>query len=133
MAKIVSYSEAASIGLHGMVLVARAGETINVQKIAELTGSSRHHVAKVMQRLVKEGFLSSNRGPSGGFKLNIEPARITLLQIYEAIEGQVKVISCPHEKQVCPFDKCILGNVVSSMTQTFRDHLSSNTLSDMMG
>ena len=133
MAKIVSYSEAASIGLHGMVLVARAGETINVQKIADLTGSSRHHVAKVMQRLVKEGFLSSNRGPSGGFKLNIEPAKITLLQIYEAIEGQVKVISCPHEKQACPFDKCILGTVVSSMTQTFRDHLSSNTLSDMMG
>ena len=93
MAKIVSYSEAASIGMHGMVLVARAGETINVQKIADITGSSRHHVAKVMQRLVKEGFLSSNRGP---------------------------------------FDKCILGSVVSSMTQTFRDHLSSNTLSDLM-
>jgi Rrf2 family protein len=133
MAKIVSYSEAASIGMHGMVLVARAGETINVQKIADITGSSRHHVAKVMQRLVKEGFLSSNRGPSGGFKLNIEPAKITLLQIYEAIEGQVKVISCPHEKQVCPFDKCILGSVVANMTQTFRDHLESNTLNDLMG
>jgi Rrf2 family protein len=132
MAKIVSYSEAASIGMHGMVLVARAGETINVQKIAEITGSSRHHVAKVMQRLVKEGFLSSNRGPSGGFKLNIEPAGITLLHIYEAIEGQVKVLSCPHEKQVCPFDKCILGTVVSKMTQTFRDHLSTQSLADLM-
>ena len=132
MAKIVSYSEAASIGMHGMVLVARAGETINVQKIAEVTGSSRHHVAKVMQRLVKEGFLISNRGPSGGFNLNIEPEKITLLQIYEAIEGQVKVISCPHEKQVCPFDKCLLGSVVSNMTQTFRDHLSTNSLADLM-
>jgi Rrf2 family nitric oxide-sensitive transcriptional repressor len=132
MAKIVSYSEAASIGMHGMVLVARAGETINVQKIADITGSSRHHVAKVMQRLVKEGFLSSNRGPSGGFNLTLEPANITLLQIYEAIEGQVKIISCPHEKQVCPFDKCILGSVVSKMTQTFRDHLLANTLADLM-
>jgi Rrf2 family protein len=132
MAKIVSYSEAASIGMHGMVLVARAGDVINVQKIADVTGSSRHHVAKVMQRLVKEGFLISNRGPSGGFKLNVEPAEITLLQIYEAIEGQVKVISCPHEKQVCPFEKCILGTVVFKMTQTFRDHLSSNSLADLM-
>ncbi len=132
MAKIVSYSEAASIGMHGMVLVARAGETINVQKIADITGSSRHHVAKVMQRLVKEGFLLSNRGPSGGFKLNIEPQNITLLQIYEAIEGQVKVISCPHEKLVCPFDKCIMGTVVNKMTQTFRDHLTANTLADLM-
>lgn len=132
MSKIVSYSEAASIGMHGMVLVARAGETINVQKIADITGSSRHHVAKVMQRLVKEGFLFSNRGPSGGFKLNTEPEKITLLQIYEAIEGHVKVISCPHEKPVCPFEKCILGTVVSKMTQTFRDHLSTNTLADLM-
>jgi Rrf2 family protein len=132
MAKIVSYSEAASIGMHGMVLVARAGETINVQKIAEVTGSSRHHVAKVMQRLVKEGFLSSNRGPSGGFKMNVEPANITLLQIYEAIEGHVKVLNCPHEKQVCPFDKCIMGTVVTKMTQTFRDHLSVQTLADLM-
>jgi Rrf2 family protein len=132
MAKIVSYSEAASIGLHGMVLVARAGDTINVQEIADITGSSRHHVAKVMQRLVKEGFLFSNRGPSGGFKLSIEPAEITLLQIYEAIEVKIKVINCPHEKAVCPFGKCILGTVVSKMTQTFREHLSSNTLADML-
>lgn len=132
MAKIVSYSEAASIGMHGMVLVARAADTINVQKIADATGSSRHHVAKVMQRLVKEGFLSSNRGPSGGFKLNLAPEKITLLQIYEAIEGEVKILSCPHEKQVCSFDKCIMGTVVSKMTQTFRDHLSSQTLKDML-
>ena len=132
MAKIVSYSEAASIGMHGMVLVARAGETINVQKIADIIGSSRHHVAKVMQRLVKEGFLLSNRGPSGGFKLNLEAEKITLLQIYEAIEGQVKVISCPHEKPVCPFEKCIMGTVVFKMTQTFRDYLSSNTLADLL-
>lgn len=132
MAKIVTYSEAASIGMHGMVLVARAGDTINVQKIAEVTGSSRHHVAKVMQRLVKEGFLLSNRGPSGGFKLNQVPENITLLQIYEAIEGSVRVSNCPHEKLVCPFDKCIMGTVVSKMTQTFHDHLSSQTLKDLM-
>lgn len=132
MAKIVSYSEAASIGMHGMVLIARAGETINVQKIAEITGSSKHHVAKIMQRLVKEGFLTSNRGPSGGFKLNADAQKITLLQIYEAIEGEVKIIDCPHEKQVCPIGKCILGTVVSDMTSTFRQHLSTQTLADLM-
>ena len=132
MAKIVSYSEAASIGMHGMVMVARAGETINVLKIAEFTGSSRHHVAKVMQRLVKEGFLLSNRGPSGGFHLSVVPKEISLLQIYEAIEGQVKVLDCPHEKPVCPFGKCIMGTIVPQMSRLFRDHLASNTLSDLL-
>jgi Rrf2 family protein len=132
MAKIVSYSEAASIGMHGMVLVARAGEIVNVQKISDATGSSRHHVAKVMQRLVKEGFLLSNRGPSGGFQLGVDPGSVTLLQIYESIEGQVKVVECPHEKPVCPFGKCILGTVVLQMSQLFRDHLNSHTLADLL-
>ncbi|MBK7027855.1 MAG: Rrf2 family transcriptional regulator [Bacteroidales bacterium] len=132
MAKIVSYSEAASIGMHGMVLVARAGETVNVQKISDITGSSRHHVAKVMQRLVKEGFLLSNRGPSGGFQLSVDPGSVTLLQIYESIEGHVKVVECPHDKPVCPFGKCILGTVVLQMSQLFRDHLNSHTLADLL-
>lgn len=132
MAKIVSYSEAASIAMHGMVLIARSGESINVLKIAEVTGSSRHHVAKIMQRLVKEGFLISNRGPLGGFRLSLDARQITLLQIYEAIEGNVKVINCPNEKQICPFGKCILGSVVTEMTQIFHDHLSKQTLADMM-
>lgn len=73
MAKIVSYSEAASIGMHGMVLVARAGDTINVQKIADATGSSRHHVAKVMQRLVKEGLLKHLAGKTDWIKNSMRP------------------------------------------------------------
>ena len=68
MSKIVSLSEAASIAIHGMILVARSDKLVNVNKIAEINTSSRHHVAKVFQRLVKEGFINSNRGPSGGLQ-----------------------------------------------------------------
>lgn len=132
MAKIVSYSEAASIGLHGMLLVARAGETTNVQKIAEITKASKHHVAKVMQRLVKEGFLSSNRGPSGGFMLLMNPEEITLLMIYEAIEGKLKKTNCPNDHPICPLGGCILGTVVSDMSDLFRKHMEGSRLSDLI-
>jgi len=132
MAKIVNYSEAASIGMHGMVLVARAGEKVNVQYVADITGYSRHHVAKILQGLVKEGLLQSNRGPTGGFRLAADPANITLLQIYEAVEGEVKILTCPHEKPICPFEKCIMGNVVSKMIKTFRNQLASSTLADLL-
>lgn len=132
MSKIVAYSEAASIGIHSMVLISRSGEMMNVMKIAEATGSSRHHVAKILQRLVKEGFLNSMRGPSGGFTLNVVPAEITLLQIYEAIEGKIIIPNCPSEHPVCPFGKCIMGNVVSEMTQLFIDYLTKNTVADLI-
>lgn len=132
MSKIVTLSEAALIGLHSMVLIARSGTTVNVDKIAEDTGSSRHHVAKILQRLVKEGFLESHRGPSGGFFLTRDPKQITMLEIYETIEGKIRITGCQSANPVCPFPRCILGNIVTEMTILFRDHLGSTTLFDML-
>jgi Rrf2 family protein len=132
MARIVTLSEAASIGLHGMILIARGKGLINVQTIADATTSSRHHVAKVMQRLVKENYLDSQRGPNGGFTLHKPAEEISLLDIYEAIEGKVVVHDCVMEKAICPFGKCIMDTVTKSMTQEFIAYLSKNKLKDYL-
>lgn len=129
MAKIVSLSEAASIALHSMILVGRSKKaSINVDEIAEICGSSRHHVAKVMQRLAKEGFVGSFRGPNGGFFLQKPSEEITLLEIYESIEGKVTASECPMDKQVCNFDKCFMNNITRDLTFQFRDYMKSQTL-----
>ena len=128
MSKIVSISEAASIALHGVVLIAMADSLVNVGYIAEKIGSSRHHVAKVMQRLVKDGFLMSHRGPTGGFALTKKPSEITFLQLYEAIEGKITLSKCPLDKPVCPFDKCIMNGITKTMTIEFKKYLSEQTL-----
>ncbi len=129
MSKIVTLSEAASIALHGMILVAKSkSKMINVIRIAEATSSSRHHVAKVFQRLVKEGFIESHRGPTGGFTLKRNPNDITFLEIYEAIEGKIEIHECPLDKQICPFDKCIMNNVTKKMTEDYKNYLEKQTL-----
>ncbi len=132
MSKIVTLTEAASIALHGMIIVAKSDKMANVVQIAELTGSSKHHVAKIFQRLVKDNFLDSHRGPSGGFSLKMDPKDITLLQIYESIEGRIEVTTCPMDKSICPFGKCIMDNVTRKMTVDFREHLQKHTLSDYL-
>jgi Rrf2 family protein len=132
MSKVINLSEAASIGIHGMILIARAHTPINVIKIAELTGNSRHHVAKIMQRLVRENFIVSQRGPSGGFMLHKPPSEISFLDIYQAIEGKIETQKCPMDKQVCPFGKCIMNNVMGKMTDDFRDYLGKQVLSDYL-
>ena len=128
MSRILSLSEAASIAVHGMILVARSDKLVNVNQIAELTSSSRHHVAKVFQRLVKENFIFSNRGPSGGFSLKKKPEEITFLDIYEAIEGKIEITKCPLDKPICPFNKCIFKNVIKDLTLEFRDYMEKQTL-----
>jgi Rrf2 family protein len=128
MSKIFSMSEAASIAIHGMVLIARAADGINAVKIAEQTGSSRNHISKVLQRLVKHDLLKSMRGPSGGFSLKKNPEEITLLHIYESIEGTLDETDCPLANEVCRFDQCVMGNVVNKMTREFKRFLNDQTL-----
>ena len=128
MANLFTLSEASSIALHGLVLIAKSKDSLKVADIAEKIDSSKHHVAKVLQRLVKAGFLASHRGPGGGFHLKMAAEEINLLDIYETIEGKITISQCPLDKPICPFDKCILNNITGKMTSEFMDYLRSQNL-----
>jgi len=128
MAKIFTLSEAASIALHSMVIIARAENGINAVKIADSTGFSKNHISKVLQRLVKSELLKSIRGPAGGFSLKKPASEINMLEVYQSIEGPIDESNCPLAYEICNFDRCIMGNIVNKMTLEFRNFLQTQTL-----
>jgi|WetSurMetagenome_2_1015567.scaffolds.fasta_scaffold264176_2 Rrf2 family protein len=134
MAHVIQFSEAAFIALHGMVIVAQSDKKklVNVVEIADRLNSSKHHVAKVMQRLVKDGYLHSHRGPTGGFTMREKPQDISLLEIYESIEGKIEIGNCPLDHPVCKFEKCIFNNVTMKMTENFVEYMKEEKLSDFL-
>lgn len=130
MARIIQLSEAASLAIHAMVLIGRLKHIINVNSIADATGASKNHLAKVMQRLVKDNFIKSTRGPAGGFVLDKDVAAITLLDIYQSIEGPIVDKGCPMDRPVCAFDKCLMGGIIHKLSLEFRNYMQSQTLAD---
>jgi Rrf2 family protein len=128
MSRLFTLSEASTIALHSLVLIAKSKEGLKVMDIAERIDSSKHHVAKVLQRLVKAGLLYSHRGPGGGFSLKMPVEDIDLLQIYETIEGKITISECPLDKPICAFETCIINNITGKMTSDFKDYLQSRTL-----
>lgn len=132
MAKVVTLSEAASLAIHAVVLIACTDKLVNVNKIAEATASSKNHLAKVMQRLVKSNLVSSTRGPAGGFILKKSATEITLYDIYFAIEGPIELDNCPLDRTICPFEKCIMGGVIHKLTNDFKKYLMTETVSNFI-
>ncbi len=132
MAKLVHFSEAASLALHAMVLIAKSENHINVNSLAEEMGASRNHLAKVLQQLVKQGYLKSVRGPSGGFILSKPSEEISVLEIYEAIEGRIDVPECPLDRKICPFDKCLMNGLVNDVTMQFKEYFQEQSLEDFV-
>ncbi|MFH1001229.1 MAG: Rrf2 family transcriptional regulator [Bacteroidota bacterium] len=132
MAKVVTLSEASSLAIHAVVLIAGTNKLVNVNQIAEATASSRNHLAKVMQRLVKSNILSSTRGPSGGFVLKRPANEISLYDIYLTIEGPIELEDCPLDRPICPFEKCIMGGIIHKLTNDFKKYLLEEKVSDFI-
>lgn len=132
MSKILNISEAATIAIHSMVLIAASDKRLNVGILARNTQFSRNHIAKVLNQLVKYGFLVSERGPDGGFNLAREADRISLLEIYESIEGSLDSSVCDSRCDLCLAYGCVFGGLSYKFQQEFRDYLRETTLKDII-
>jgi Rrf2 family protein len=129
MANLLKISEAASMGLHIMALLAAEPERLlSVREAALLLDVSEAHLAKVMQRLAREGLVESLRGPRGGFLLARKPEQISLLEVYEAIEGPVVIRNCLFSTRLCDGSHCILGGMLQSVDAQARQYLEQTML-----
>ena len=63
-------------------------------EIAEQYGIPIELLAKVLQRLVRRELLVSQQGTRGGYQLARPPARISVADIIQAIDGPVTVTAC---------------------------------------
>lgn len=131
MSKFISLSEAASLAIHSMALIAAGNVKLNVNKIAEITGASRNHLAKVLQTLVKYDLLVSKRGKKGGFELKRAADQISLFDVYQLMEGIIDRDHCGLHNSPCPFSYCIFGGMTRQFTSDFIDYLQNKKLSDI--
>lgn len=133
MSGLVRISEAASLALHALGIMAQSPQRWTTERLAEILRASTHHLAKVMQRLVKAGLLRSVRGPHGGFELTRPPEEITLAEIYQAVEGPLPLAGCLLGEPICRNGTahCMLGEMVNMVHRQVHDYLARTTLRGM--
>ncbi len=126
-------SESTAIALHSMIyIVNREDKIIPLKEIAGKFNISEHHLSKVLQRLSKEGFIKSVKGPKGGFSITNEYKNITFLEIYEMMEGKIKRQNCLFNSNPNSCDKCIMNNLIDDMNEKLIDFMKNRKISDVM-
>ena len=132
MSSIVKVSEAATLAMHTMAfLAANPGERFSVKHIAGIHDVSEAHLSKVLQRLAKIGLLNSARGPKGGFVLARAAEEITLLNVYEAVDGPLDPTTCLLGSPVCNGRGCIMGDVLKTVNEQTKTYLTQTTIVDV--
>jgi len=130
MAALLRMSEATALGLHAAVLVAEANRPVSAADMAKQLEASEAHLAKVLQSLTRAGILRSKRGPKGGYELAQQAASVSLLDVYESLEGKLPLQACLFEREQCDRVQCILGGLVQSVRSDIAEYLKKTSLED---
>lgn len=131
MADIIRVSESSSLALHAALLLARNEGRLTVKAIARQLGASSAHLAKVLSRLEKAGLVRACRGPTGGYQLNRPAREITLLEVYEAVEGKPTAAHCLFTVPACDGRNCPLGGYFRGVSRAVARKLAGTRLTDV--
>lgn len=133
MGKVLNISEAATIAIHSMALIAKSSNLIGAQEISDITSFPRSHISKILSQLTKNGYLKSIRGPGGGFEIRRSSNQISLMELYKLFDGEIQEsTSCRMPCETCPFADCIFGGLATKFSREFHDYLSNNSLASIL-
>lgn len=103
-------SKTAEYALRASVWLARyPDEAHSADALAEVTQVPRRYLHKVLQDLVRAALVRSQPGPKGGYTLDQPPAKISILDVVNAVSPLERIRHCPlgltsHTK-LCPLHK----------------------------
>lgn len=120
----------AHLALHG------AGRPVSAKEIAETYRLPRPIISNVMKHLAHVGVVSSVRGVRGGYRLERDPAEITLGEVVEAIEGPVRLTLCAPAAggPTCAIeDSCPVRKPIRRFHERIGGLLAAMTLADLSG
>lgn len=126
-------SKTTEYALRAVVFMAKGdGNNITSQLIAEAICVPEGYMSKVLNTLARNGIVTSQRGPTGGFALIADPQSLTMLDIVQAVEPLPKIQNCPlhlteHTGNLCP-----LHAFLAELVSVVENKLASTTVGDII-
>ena len=120
--------------IRGIVYLASqpANQVCLLNDIATTVDVPTTFLAKIFQQFSKIGLVKSYRGTGGGFLLGRAPQEITLLEIVEAVEGQIAPNRCIVNADECNRTaSCMVHPIWQDVQQQVRTILQGVTLKDL--
>jgi Rrf2 family protein len=131
MLKLTKKADYGLIALKHLALRA-ASDSASTKDIAEVYGIPVPLLSKILQRLARSGFLKSEQGTNGGYRLARDPRQITALEVIRAIDGPIILTSCFTDHSECnQSGRCSVREPLRKVHEGILRLLQSITISDI--
>ena len=133
MLKLSKKADYGLIALKHLAMHGREGAA-SASDIAEAYGISITLMAKVLQKLARNGLVAARHGSSGGYTLAREASQITALDAITAIDGPLFITSCVTHRGECgQLSTCTVREPLRLVNDSILEVLNRVTISQMSG
>ncbi len=117
-----------------LYLMANRDRLVSVEEVSRAYGISRHHLVKVVQRLVELKVIEAMRGRNGGMRLLQKPEEINIGRLIRMTEPNFFLVECFDDAtNRCPINKvCGLKDILMEAKLAFLKVLDQHTLAEFV-
>lgn len=129
--KLTSYTNFAMRSLQLAAL--KSPDLIRVDDVVRVHGLARPHIVKIVHELGVAGYIDTQRGRGGGFRLARPAEEIIVGDVVRLTEGPLDLVECFNpENNTCPLiGICKLSRALQEATRAFMAVLDDLTLADI--
>ena len=129
------FNKETEYALRGMVYIQARniqGFRPGIAEIANEIEAPQFFTAKILQKLVRYGFLGSIKGKGGGFYFNQDNADLTLRELIIATGGRKIFVGCGFGLKSCDDDNpCPIHNEYAPIREAINNLVSTQTIQSL--
>ena len=109
------------------------GENISIKAIAARQGISTKYLEQIISTLNKAGYVKSERGANGGYRLTKKPEEYTVGMILRLTDGSLAITTCTQDEQnLCErYGCCTTVKVWEKINKAISDVVDNITIADL--
>lgn len=122
----------ADYGLISLKHMALKHGSASAREIADTYGIPLPLLSKVLQKLARSGFVQSEHGANGGYRLRRNAKEITALEVIRSIDGPIFLTSCFTDEVDCGLAaRCNVREPLRKVHESIQALLANMTVADM--
>jgi len=109
------------------------GKVVSRQEVSAYGNIPPHFLAKIAQQLSRAGIIEILQGARGGYRLVVSPDKLSLLDVIEAIIGEIFLNDCVIRPESChASSSCAVNNVWMQARDQLRNTLAQVTFARLL-
>ncbi len=126
--KLSAKTEYACLAMLQMAQGYASGEPLQIRRIADEQGIPSRFLVQILLQLKGASLVASTRGAAGGYRLARPPEKISLAEVIDAMEGDVRPVTNADKRT--PLVGALLS-LCHELGDAQRDRLEDTTLGDL--